>query len=145
MTTITYRNGIMAGDTQVYHDALVGHAPKVHVFGNVLVGCTGANCRIRAFVAWVEAGMAGEAPGMAETTALVVMPTGEVRMYGEEGWCTFEAPYYAIGSGKKFALGAMAHGADAPQAVAAAMVHDESTGGTIHCVELERQALTQAA
>jgi ATP-dependent protease HslVU (ClpYQ) peptidase subunit len=41
------------------------------------------------------------------------------------------ADYAAIGSGGMFAMGAMAHGATAEEAVAAAALHDKNTGGNI--------------
>jgi ATP-dependent protease HslVU (ClpYQ) peptidase subunit len=43
----------------------------------------------------------------------------------------FDAEYRAIGSGRDLAMGAMAMGATAAQAVQVAIKHDRSTGGDI--------------
>ena len=68
----------------------------------------------------------------AEIDALFVLPNGDVWHIstGESAQAMkVDAPYHAIGSGWKYALGAMAHGATASQAVEAAKKHDGHTGG----------------
>lgn len=85
------------------------------------------------FLAWYKAGAdpaewKGDKPDL---RALVVKPSGEVFLY-DEG-LTPSGPiacdHYAIGSGSDFALGAMAMGADAAQAVRVAAIYDSNSGG----------------
>ena len=48
------------------------------------------------------------------------------------------APFYAIGSGSHFALGAMWQGASAAEAVQAAIVFDTGSGGEVDVIELQK-------
>lgn len=53
------------------------------------------------------------------------------------------ADYTAIGSGALLALGAMAHGASAEEAVIAASQHDKNTGGPVTCLSFRIPELTE--
>ena len=58
MTIITYRNGVMAGDTIVIEgDLRVGCTTKVRkMTDGTLAGMAGSFNAVEAFFAWVEAG-----------------------------------------------------------------------------------------
>ena len=59
----------------------------------------------------------------------------------QPGWIVERGPYFAMGSGRDFALGAMAAGASAEEAVRAAIAHDVYSGGEV--VTLRIQADTR--
>jgi len=54
-----------------------------------------------------------------------------IELYEQGGTIIFKPPFFAMGSGKEFALGAMGQGASAEQAVDVAMRFDPGTGGEI--------------
>ena len=65
-----------------------------------------------------------------------IAPGGEVREWQGEGWFVSAMDFIAWGSGECFALGAMAMGATAPQAVEVASKFNIQTGGTIRQLSL---------
>lgn len=74
--------------------------------------------------------------GWTNMMAMVVSPGGDVYEYRNNTMpFRCHAKYYAIGSGSDFALGAMAHGATAYEAVIAAIAHDVNSG--IPIIEME--------
>lgn len=62
---------------------------------------------------------------------LVIWPDGRIEMFEAGGSFEMTPPYFAIGSGRPEALGAMYAGATAEQAVRAAIEHDAFTGGDV--------------
>jgi hypothetical protein len=139
VTTIAYRDGVMAADALTCQgDALVGTAKKIvrNAHGD-LAGCAGAAVVTRAFLAWFLGGEQGRfsadgaARGDLRFRGLIVRARGRIQVFEDEGWYTFCAPYVAIGSGAPEARGAMFSGADAITAVRAARAHDAGTGGRI--------------
>ncbi|ODT84837.1 hypothetical protein [Phenylobacterium sp. SCN 70-31] len=65
---------------------------------------------------------------------VMIEPDGKIYVLQETGICLSGAEYYAIGSGSEFALGAMAMGASAEEAVRAAIKHDCYSGGEINTI-----------
>jgi ATP-dependent protease HslVU (ClpYQ) peptidase subunit len=126
MTTIAYRDGVMAADSRAYGGDKVPIGEKVKIkrlADGTLIGASttmvgGAGWAL----AWYEAGCpvkAGDSALLPEKfDLLVVKPNGEGYVACNEAALTgpLQAPYFAIGSGDEFALGAMAHGANAIQA-----------------------------
>jgi hypothetical protein len=84
---------------------------------------TGYTYYLSAMRAWVEK-REGDPPEMDDTTLILITPEGVVRQWESKGWSEIQAEYYAWGSGQQFALGAMAAGANADEAVEAACRHD---------------------
>ncbi len=143
MTTVAYRDGVMAADRAISTNALVGTARKVwrRKQDGALLGMSGSWAVVQKWSEWFLAGERGPAPPLgpnedSSAHALLVRPEGAVEWHYSSGKATFEAPYYAIGSGSDFAMGAMAVGASARQAVAAAARHDPHTGGGVQFVKL---------
>lgn len=62
------------------------------------------------------------------TEAIFLSPDGDVFYHEGAFLCKAEAPFFAIGSGSKYALGAMAHGATAFEAARVACELDCSCG-----------------
>jgi hypothetical protein len=136
MTTIAYRDGVMLGDTRSYglNDRTpVGRKTKVHrLTDGTLVGASiavfgGAELLLR----WVADGMRNMpgdwAPDFGERgfEVMVARPSGEVVMFDESLCpCAVEAPFFAVGSGKQYALAALHLGHSLHEAVALAVAMD---------------------
>lgn len=137
MTTIAYRNGVIAADTLVtWNGAFDGECVKVARRRDVFAATSGATSYGQGFMDWFRGGMRGEAPSMgrpeSEHWATGVIFTGDfVVTFGPVGRNIVRAPYYALGSGSQFAMGAMAMGADPEQAVRVAMGFDIMSGGQV--------------
>lgn len=163
MTTIAYRDGILAADSGATTSTEAGgtrksrcrklyrkfitllHVPtKTVTLQDVVIGVAGEGFAALQFCDWLYSQKPEEADiirellvtGSADFSALVLTRTG---LFEYDRWCRYEAivdPYYAIGSGAKAALGAMYMGADPKQAVAAAIDIDPFTFGGIAVAKL---------
>jgi ATP-dependent protease HslVU (ClpYQ) peptidase subunit len=128
MTTIAWDGKTLAGDKQT----TMGNTPvlttKVFSLGGVLIGACGNTCDCQAFVKWAKEG-SDDRPDFTDFTGMVIHPDGTINLYDEEpNITTFSRDKWAIGSGARFALGAMAHGATAAEAVEIASQLDVYTG-----------------
>lgn len=143
MTTIAYRDGILAGDTlRTSNGMRDGFTRKVHKIGRLLIAACGTAALCAEFRSWVVAGLNGPSPfndkkGDEGGNGLVIMPDGLAVIWGSSGpWALKQVPFVAMGSGEQVAMGAMAMGASAEQAVAAAMSLDTGSGGAVQSVQL---------
>jgi ATP-dependent protease HslVU (ClpYQ) peptidase subunit len=135
MTTIAYKNGVIAYDSQITSGSTITYDDyeKCHEVKGVKFVLSGYMCDYpKLIAAWF-----GEpVTGTVEASALVF--DGEALCYAayseKDGLCKtpiwLERPY-AIGSGQDFALVAMDMGATAAEAVHAAKKRDTATGGTV--------------
>lgn len=144
MTTIAWDGKTLAADRQITYDKTVeGEVTKIYkrkkdgalcaVAGNLPIA-------IR-FVRWFLAGGKGEPPelekGTATATSFVIYSPELMVKYSNTGWYEVELPNpFADGSGWELALGAMAAGATAEQAVHIASRFDTATGKNIDTLEL---------
>ena len=137
MTTVAWRNGVLAADTLVTErDRRVGFTRKAGKVGSVLWGASGCLMHTHAIYDWLKGGAQGDPPSMetpkGATSQAMLIAAGRLLCVDEHGWDHMPAPeFYAIGSGAPYALGAMAAGASAYQAVQAAARLDLYTGGDI--------------
>lgn len=136
MTTIAYRDGAMAGDSGSLNSGVL-YRTTIKVCKGMdgsLHGVTGCSAEAGAYIKWVENGMTGAPPppeatnredGRSSYLALVASPKGDnVRIFTAYGWEEFhDIPFIAIGAGAEMAIGAMAAGATAEQAVAIVAEH----------------------
>lgn len=146
MTCIAFRGGILAADSMIsygsYHN---GQAHKIHVVTmggdlhrKVMIATSGIVWITEALVSWIEAGCPNDdiphslVARDAEFCCLMVNNEGRLFELNSGYWLECHVEYHAIGSGAAFALGAMAAGVSAPEAVHAASCHDKATGGPIH-------------
>jgi ATP-dependent protease HslVU (ClpYQ) peptidase subunit len=138
MTTIAYRDGILAGDTRVTEGRLVHpeKARKVHRLRN---GCLFGAAGTSSSIAILKRALARneKQPKAPDVDALCIMPNGDILYWCGKVWEKIDAPFVAIGSGKKFAYGALQVGATAREAVRAACKLEKHTGGPIHTVKLK--------
>lgn len=140
MTTIAYRDGVLAADTLFTKDGIRhGFGQKIFDAGSIgwfaLMGFAPHAFRLRQ---WIEDGRQGEQP---EGCVILVSPGGEIEIFEERGaQPEAGAPFHAYGSGEQIALGAMQAGATAEEAVLAAIAIDTQTGGEITVLRRETLA-----
>lgn len=144
MTTIVYRDGVMAADRLITSNGIRrGHSKKIFKAANgALIGVSGSAGLADRFVSWIgDGGREEERPRIPEGSdlfAIVAYPEGEVAVFSERLVPqVIEAPFAATGSGNEIALGAMAMGASAERAVAVAIEFDAYSGGTIDTVAFD--------
>lgn len=140
MTTIAYRDGVLASDSLVTMNGIrEGSAVKIERHRGVLFGGVGTWAAVVAFMTWVRNGAHGRCPmesSGSESTGFIIAPTGHALLWSDYGALTVSRPFFALGSGREVALGAMAAGADAPQAVHHAIDYDIYSGGPVRVLTL---------
>lgn len=134
MTTIAYRDGVLAADTLATKDGMrTGQVSKIRRLpsGELAATLGDAGCAIK-LRQWVEAGRAGDQPNLEGGAVIIISRDGEVEVLENGGSCSEGvAPFYAWGCGAPLAIGAMAHGATSEQAVRIAIEYDTLTGGAV--------------
>lgn len=143
MTTLVYRDGILAADRACSagsrYEAQVRKVWRRS--DGALVGGCGRYSLIARWVEWFLAGERGRAPSLgdaddADADMLTIRPSGLVTFHERFGHMHIKAPFYAMGSGADFAYGALEMGANARQAVRVASRRDNNSGGGINWVSL---------
>lgn len=144
MTTIAYRDGVLAGDTRITDDDGVittGHLRKVCRLRNgTLLGFAGTIAKIHALIKQAQKnpdGVLTIKPDKDELEALLIYQDGKVMQLDPGGWAEVKAKFYAIGSGDLPARVAMSCGLSAVEAVKKAMEFDSKTGGRVQSVKLK--------
>lgn len=138
MTTIAYRDGYVAADSASWReDTFLGYIDKILVAedGTVFTGC-GAISEVRSIFEAYEARQ--NLPESKSATTIQFHPKKRIMEYIEDYSPMLKDPrdYMAWGSGYKLALGAMAAGATAEEAVKAAVKHDAFTAGKVKLVKV---------
>lgn len=149
MTTIAYRDGVMAADTVVTNGGCKAyHVHKVRHIGMWLVGLSGTAAVLEEFDALMRRHAKDKTPPSFPKSERIMEPddgiwalvihakSGEVWRYDKFGhpYPVTREDFYASGSGMDLALGAMFAGADAATAVAAAIKYDSGSGGTVETI-----------
>ena len=140
MTIIVYRNGIITADSGVTSgDNTFAFTTKIarNQAGD-LAGVSGDAGAAHGFLEWFKAGEKGDHPKLRDIQservydkAVIIRADGPWEIYEPPGKHVVRGPYYAFGSGKPEALGALWMGATAEQAVAAAISLDTGCWGQI--------------
>ena len=136
MTTIVYRDGVLATDSGSTSDGI--HICTVRKIGRTaqggLVALTGDSVECAMALKWFENGV-GEAPNT-DCGGLLIHADGSVHAIGR-ACCTvpIQGPFHARGSGYAISLGAMAAGATAERAISIACQFDCYSVGP---VQIER-------
>jgi hypothetical protein len=129
LTTIAYRDGVMAADTQVTDLNVAFHTQKIWRLpdGGVVAAC-GAAAKGFAGIKWMLDGEHGDPPSIEEATLVIARPDGSLWV-ADNQFPAFPLldHYYATGCGRDFALKALADGKSAVEAVFAAAQHDLMT------------------
>ena len=142
MTTIAYRNGVLAGDSQVT-DGQIWTADKLFDVsssaGRLLVGVCGDVYAGLVFVEWLKNEKSRKPDiGNEDFEAIVIAESGRVTIWNQSliGWRP-KGKYFAIGSGGPVAMGAMSAGKGAIDAVKVACKHDPYTRGPVRSLRLK--------
>lgn len=132
MTTIAYRDGVLAADTLMTASNMrSGHMTKIMRRGRLIIGFAGASRNFEAFRNWLGAGAEGSFASN-DGNVFIIPPEGDAIVWGDGDTPWREtALFWALGSGEAPAMGAMAAGASAEEAVKAAIALDLSSGGEI--------------
>lgn len=138
MTTIVYRDGTLAGDSRVTVADMVStdKQTKVHRLrdGRLYGWAGGVEDAERLRIA-LRKGQ--EPPRLENISALLIEVTGTIHLYEGNIWIEQKGePYYAVGSGAPYALGAMDAGASAIDAARIAIKRDVNSGGKVRSVKL---------
>lgn len=138
MTTIAYRSGYLAADSAIaYQSYINGQREKIARCGDFLVAMAGATWLRPVIEKWASLGCNPDAvPEVLiehedDFIVLIVDRQGIAHEFHNGFLVPVHADYTAIGSGALLALGAMAHGASAQEAVEAACLHDKASGGPV--------------
>lgn len=137
MTTIAWRDGVLAADSQTTTDTLKGNWPKLFSLkdGGAVAFCGDYGAGLRFVRAMQKANDYVHRQGE-DFTAIVMRPNGSAQLYENgllQGFITDR--FYAVGSGAMAALGAMCAGATARGAVQAAAQYDCHTGGRVRAIK----------
>lgn len=138
MTTIAYRDRVLAADTAMCQGGvMVGSVVKIARRNDGdMCGAAGDAAYNAAFRDWFLGGEEGNPPQAKQEEGIfdrgvIFRKAGGIDVFEPRGKFSVLAPYFAFGSGKEAALGAMFAGADAETAVRAAIQFDPHTGGEI--------------
>lgn len=142
MTTIAYRKGVLAGDSQATDDQ-VWRTKKIYRLnteaGELLVGYCGEVHAALVFIEWLKNNESRK-PDLSNESfeAIVIAETGRVTIWSASlvPWRP-RGEFFAIGSGAKAALGAMHAGKGAIDAVKIACKIDPYTRGPVHSLRLK--------
>lgn len=146
MTTICWDGRYLAADTrQCTAGSPSGEETKLLYRGSVVYASSGPTAWFRAWVDWCEAG--SDPNGQLPVTGLEGHQGGFIRLDLQSRVCEmldFRLPYFSPaptpwswGSGGDYALGALAVGVTAMEAVRAAIRWDVNSGGDVDFVDLE--------
>jgi 20S proteasome alpha/beta subunit len=141
MTTVVYRDGVLASDSRVMNAGWVNTAavPKVwREEDGSLFAVTGDYAMAVKVMKSIIAG--GDGDGLGESARVIrVASNGEVTVFEEGGsFPVSGADFYAWGSGFPVALGALHMGASAEEAVRIAALVDPNTGGAVVSVRHDK-------
>lgn len=143
MTIICYRDGVMAADSAVYlGNVRVGSFQKIaRCDDGALAAAIGTTSICARFNVWFLTGRQrpfDPKDDDKDFSAIIVHPDGHVQRMDHQGdEFSIEAPFFAIGFSQDFALGAMAAGSSAEDAVRLCLKWHDGCGGD---VQVERLA-----
>lgn len=150
MTIICYDGKTLAADKRAVTMGLPRTVTKIHKIRGHLVGCAGDAAPGRELIAWFERGAdPADVPAFQCTSdhvgMLVITPDARILKY-ERGPYPIdftEEGVYAFGSGRDYAMAAMALGCDARQAVELASRFDIDCGNGVDMLTLSPLTLVK--
>lgn len=130
MTTIAFRDGVLAADRQATSGGTVTKCTKLFRVDGYAIGVSGHLSYGIAFKNWFKGDRLGDCPLDEHTYALIMdIQTGYCEQWESPGTgIPVEDDFAAIGSGSCYAYGAMEMGADARTAIKVAAKWDSGTG-----------------
>ncbi len=139
MTTIAYKDGVIAADSQVNDGDMIApeKCKKLHKLADgsvyAFTGLLAHGMELLSYLTDPEGSMPCWSGGA--TIGIIARPNGKVYTYEGRGpWLKVDGNIGAWGSGQPYALGALLAGADAVKAVKIAKKLDPSTGGAVKSI-----------
>lgn len=144
MTTIAYRDGVLAGDSLYIRGGWKMGTTFCKVFKTPdgrLLGLCGDAAHAMKLVEWLKLppkDRCDERPALDKDagTVVEVLRSGKARFYEHNHFHDNRERYWSVGSGSVAALVAMDMGANATRAVKAAIRRDDSSGGPVRSVKI---------
>lgn len=143
MTTIAYRDGIMAADSRAYSGDKnpIGQKVKIRRLSDMSLFAASSSKvgqTDKLFRLTHEHGLFKTFPTEVLAQGIVVRPNGDIFYFNDQDCFTgpIKADYLAIGSGEHYATAALFMGATAERAIEVACALDPWTGGEIHTAKL---------
>lgn len=139
MTTIAFKDGVLAADRRVSADGvIIGEMAKIHRWGSLAYATCGGCIDGEKFETWLLSGSEEFDLELDEdfTAAIFGAKDGTITVWSNTGSWRVKASMYALGSGANFALGAMQAGATPEQAIIIASTFDTRTGNTVDVIDL---------
>ena len=144
MTIIAWDGKTLSADKRTSFGGLHGTTTKLHKVGGRLVGGAGITAHIHEMLEWVENGCDAATLPVSQrdpkecVSLLVIEPDGKVRQY-ESSHCPLqiENKFWAIGSGRDFAMTAMYLCKTSREAVEIASALCDGCGNGIDSLELD--------
>jgi 20S proteasome alpha/beta subunit len=148
MTTIAWDGSTLAGDRRGNAGGMAYEVCKLRrTADGRLLGFSGEIGVGTLMLDWLDRG--GPRPAAQDSdrwaTLLEIEPDGSCWCHGRDGRWRIEQGFFAIGSGRDFALAAMAMGADAAKAVEVAARFDTGTGNGVDALRLQELVLLREA
>ena len=148
MTVIAWDGKQLAADRRISFGNLSGSRIKIfklsdNKYNDILVGACGSSSDSQDFLHWISAGQKIEdwPTHLKEKdntfSAMVIEKDKRISLYEASPYPSIlEQPFWAIGSGRDFAIAAMHCGKSAYEAVEIAVIYDVYCGNGIDCLEL---------
>lgn len=140
MTTVAYRDGVVAADSRGTVGGWVLPTREAKLFrlddGRV-AALTGGYAGATRLLAWATGDKATPQPEIGEARVILFSPGGRVEIYEDGASYTEHAEFMAWGSGMPAALGALHAGADAAEAVRIAGLVDTHTDTRVQIMKIE--------
>lgn len=143
MTTLAYRDGILAADRRMMCAGWKVPYEATKIFSlnspkGIIAGVTGEYAEAVALIEWLrKPAQSSEMPKISENSRVVVVTARDVlEIYEASGVFTVRAKYAAWGSGMPPATAALIMGASAVRAVEVAAMVDEGTGPDVEMISI---------
>lgn len=144
MTTIAYRDGVLAGDTSSWVGKMnTGHAEKkvFKLSNGSVIGFAGVVQNWTYFLNEIEKAIKSAdglviLPNLKVKQVTALLSDGNQTYLYDGGWENPFKGYWAIGHGMGYALAAMDAGASASEAIRITIKRDPFTAGRIRTVEV---------
>lgn len=141
MTTVACTRSEMAADSRISANGDTFPGTKIFRINGYLYGCAGLYQASVRFIEWARRGEKGKLPKLAREFSALKLTTDGIFVITSDDptWMLCDSDYFAIGSGKDLALGAMAHGAAPLDAVHTAIKWDMLSGGEPNVLQLHTE------
>ena len=140
MTTVAYRDGVLAVDSQVTDGNRFEGAAIKWRKGNGWVAAVAGSLSAINILDEISILSNGRPvlphKEMDESSEGFIVTESGVFYFSRHGVTTWDAPFYAAGSGGTLAIGAMAHGASAEEAVQIACKYDTKTCEPVYALRV---------